>query len=474
MNNTSEVGDRADALTALLADAPDPTDHEAVGKFIRLLAEAGLAVLLVWPGSKVPADMRTPAQKRADDKAAQEHARAAGRRDWQAVKSPAGLALATTDVDTLERYLARYVKTLARRYPDGVPVNLAVEVGGSGIVVIDCDTPAQMLRWYEEACIDAEYIVETDPRLRVSPTVCSPGHVGTDGDPDDPATWAHSSGGHFWFTVPDDVELPTGPTVSGAMTWGGEDGFAVLWDRRYVLIPPSVRDEGAYAAAGKVYDLPQWMADAITDAAAARAQRTRGRAPQRADGDMATRIDAWAETVTWAEILEPLGWVPAPRADGCGCEVWTAPGEHASPKSATAHDSGCTAGRYTETNAPLHIWTDHDRAPFDAWLAERGTATISKLQAVAVAYYDNDMGAAMDDLGIETTDPGARGLDDEDVDFLNSYGKAGPTDAPESDQPSPPGGSATADPTAPRHSPKRRRRRSWSAATPPPVSRCRS
>lgn len=374
---------RAAELTALLAnETPEPTDHEHVRKFIHQLAETGLSVLFIYPGSKEPADMRTAAKRNADDKAAREAAKADGRRDWAKTKSPSGLALATADTDVLDGYLDRYIEVFAAKYPDGVPVNLAAETGGSGLVVVDCDTAAQMQRWFEVSGIDAAS----------APTVLTPGQLGTDG------TMVHADGGHFWFVVPEDVELPTNV---GAMTWPGDDGFAVLWHRRYALIPPSVRPEGPYAVAGEVHELPDWLANEIVRAGERRAQRSRGGAAQPADGDLAERIDTWAETVSWASILEPLGWYPVTRPDGCGCEVWTAPGAHASPKSATAHDSGCTAGIYAEVNAPLHFWTDHDRAPFDAWLNERpGNATISKLQAVAVAYYDNNEAAAMTDLGL--------------------------------------------------------------------------
>lgn len=397
--NSAPDSGRAAELTGLLNAAPtDPTDHEAVGKYIRQLAEAGLAVMLVWPDSKLPADLRTPQRKRADDKAAQKAARDAGRRDWQRVKSAAGLTLATTDTEVLDGYLRRYVRAFADRFPDGVPVNLAVETGRSRLVVVDCDTAAQLQRFYDVALPKGASTED-----RPTPTILTPGQVGAGGDAADGDTWAHRDGGHFWFTVPEDIELPT--TV-GTLTWPGDDGFAVLWDHRYALIPPSVRREGAYTAPGAVHDLAEsgWLIEAITDYAARRVERSGQRAGEPANGNMAARIDAWAEGISWASILEPLGWTLAARADSCGCEVWTAPGPHASPKSATAHDSGCTAGRYTEINAPLHVWTDHDRAPFDAWLAERGTATLSKLQAVAAGYYDNELGAAMDDLGIEARD----------------------------------------------------------------------
>ncbi|AXN53329.1 RepA-like helicase [Mycobacterium phage Thonko] len=368
-------------IEAILGSGVNNRDPEAVKAFARQACDAGLHLLLIWPESKVPADMRTPQMKSRHNKAAQEAAREAGRRDWQMVKAPAGLALATADKTTICRYIDRYVDQLSRRYPDGVPINLAVEVGRSRLVVVDCDTAGQMRRWQEVAEIED-----------IPPTVITPGQRDAEG------TMIHSDGGHYYFTVPEGVELPEN---LGAMTWGGEDGFAVLWRNRYVLIPPSTRPEGAYELVGHVYPLPAWLAEELNKAGHLRAERARRPEDGERNEGLAGEIDKWAEAVSWADILAPLGWSPAPRADSCGCPVWTAPGEHASPKSATAHDTGCTAGRYTEVNAPLHVWTDHDVEPFDKVLDfDHGVRTLSKLQAVAAASFDGNVGKALDALDL--------------------------------------------------------------------------
>lgn len=411
-------------LEAVLGSGIDNTDHTAVRAFMRSAADLGLNILFIYPGSKVPADLRTPRQRNADDKAAREAAQAAGRRDWATVKSPAGLALATDNKTVLDRYLKQYIELFSEWHatnPDdegqvfGEPVaynkkradageivmtkpaavNLAVEVGSSGVVVVDCDTAAQTTRWFDVAAPGLEL------DQRPAPTVLTPGHMGEDADPDDPATWSHSDGGHFWFTVPDEL-MPVLPRHVGAMTWGGDNGFAVLWDRRYVLIPPSTRPEGAYEQLGHVYPLPEWLAEAIMEAGERRVQRAAANGTAAgADTELSTAVDTWAETVSWTSILEPMGWTPAPRADSCGCATWTAPGMHASPKSATAHDTGCMDGRYTSVNAPLHLWTDHDAPPFTDHMGEPGwTPTFSKLQAVALINYGGSVGKAMDELGV--------------------------------------------------------------------------
>lgn len=365
------------AITAVLGSGVDPTNHDAVRSFLNAAADAGLSLLLINPGSKQPFDGRTARKKNADDRAAQAQARAAGRADWAKVKSASGLALATSDKAVLKRYLDRYIEVFG---PDAA-VNVAVEVGGSGLVIVDCDTDNQRRRFLEAATGDAE--------SDLPPTVISPGTRAPDG------SWVHEPGnGHYWFTVPDGVTLPTN---LGALTWGGEDGFAVLWDRRYVLIPPSTRAEGGYELLGRDYPLPSWLHAVIEERASTKLDRALSNA---VNTELASTIDSWAESITWEQILAPLGWVPTARPDNCGCEVWTAPGVHSSPKSATAHDASCTLGRYTETNAPLHIWTDNPGPEFAAYVAATGSSTLSKLQALAWVSYDGNVGAAMDELGI--------------------------------------------------------------------------
>jgi hypothetical protein len=367
-------------LSALLGSGVDPTDHDAVRAFIRAACAQGLHLLLIHPGSKLPADMRTPRQRAADDRAARKAAEEAGRADAARVKSASGLALATNKADTVLKYLDRYIEVNG---PD-VAVNIAVEVGGSRLVVVDCDTKAQL----------DNFLAVAGAPDGLPPTVSTPGQVAPDG------TMAHSDGGHFYFTVPDDVDMPTN---LGAMNWEGDDAFAVLWDRRYVLIPPSTRPEGAYELTGSDYsitDIPVLL-DAINRRAEGRANRVRNANPTPSSEALTANIDAWSITRSWASILEPLGWTPTARPDNCGCEVWTAGDGHASPKSATAHDSGCQLGRYTETNAPLHIWTDHPGEPFDTYIAsEGGSATMTKLRVVALTEYGGDIGAAMDELGV--------------------------------------------------------------------------
>lgn len=396
-------------LTAILGAAPDSRDHDRVRGYIKELCNAGLAVLLCYPGTKKPFDGRTIRQKNAADKLAQTEAQAAGRRGWQKAKGPSGLALATTDHKPLTKkggYLDEYIRVFSTwRDADGeivtataknqaeltmtgpAAVNIAIEVGQSGLIVVDCDTEAQKHKFLEASGAPED----------MPPTVISPGTRAEDG------TWIHEQNcGHYYFTAPEGWERPTN---TGSLTWAGGDGFAVLWDRRYVLIPPSSRKEGAYELAGRDYpaEMLPMLIEAIESRAAAKLERAHDNNTPPED-DLGKAINEWAETVPWADILEPLGWTQTARPDQCGCDVWTAPGDHASPKSATAHDGSCGLHRYTEVNAPLHIWTDNPGAPFDENVDSDGhlIKTVSKLQAVAWSSYGGDIGKTMDALDLSS------------------------------------------------------------------------
>ncbi|QHB36752.1 DNA primase/helicase [Mycobacterium phage Lephleur] len=383
------------------------TDPERMRAFIREACKVGLHLLLVYPNSKHPADMRTERVKNAADADAKEAARLAGRTDWARVKSPSGLALASNDPKVVLKYLDEYLRVFGTWHdadgnvvrPKGPkqvkestlvecpPINLAIEVGASRLVVVDCDTKAQLDR----------FLAWSQAPATLPPTVRTPGQI-VDGVP------VHSDGGHFYFRVPDGVELPSN---LGAITMSGDDGFAILWNRRYVLIPPSSRPEGPYVMAGEDYELIPALLEEITRAGALRAERAaefERRAAERVPGALDTVIAEWAESTPWSVLLEPLGWTPASRNDACGCEVWTAGEGHASPKSATAHTAGCTLGRYTP-DAPLHIWTDNPGEPFDSWIAANGTKTMSKLQVVALTEYGGNIGKAMDSLGLIPSAP---------------------------------------------------------------------
>lgn len=390
MNTTSsEVESRAALVTAALHEAPDNRDHGAVRAYLHRLCDLGLSVLFVYPGAKTPADLRTARQRNADDKAARDAAREAGRRDWQKAKSPSGFELASTDVATLAGYLDRYISTYSTA-DEPVAVNLAVEVGRSRLAVVDADTPEQVAA-FEAAC--------TAGGMAATPaTVSTPGVRN-----EVTGELVHHDGGHWYFTVPKGVEMPTNAGSMKASVGDADDGgagYMVRWDRGYVLIPPSTRPEGAYKAVGAVTELPAWLHEQIAEhdrLRAERAARSRGAAAH--DGPVA----AWGASITWAEILADTDWVNTGKPDNCSCDIWTAPGPHSSPKSATAHEPGCTF--YDSPDPPLHIWTDHDIEPFTDCVRGAEGRTVTRLDAVAAIHYENNVGAAMTALNLHDDEP---------------------------------------------------------------------
>lgn len=428
MHHSSQAGNRAAELTGALTNAPKADDHDGVRDYLHALAGLGCAPLLVYPASKKPADVRTPQKRRAEDKAAREAAQAAGHPRPRSVRSQAGVHLATADTGALDAYLDRYVAT----FGDAVKVNVAVSLGRSRLVVVDCDTAAQLAAFLTDAGADPGTV----------PTVRTPGQFGPDG-----VTLVHCEGGHYYFTVPEGVELPPGPP--GSMKVGGDDGYSIMWGvGNYVLTPPSVRAEGAYTATGEpVYELPAWLAETIAAHGRSYAEAAQlGQARADAADDPVAR---WGAGMPWSAILEPAGWTLVGKADGCGCPVWTAPGVHGSPKSATAHEPGC-ARRADSADPPLHIWTDSPGEPWETAIAARPnhSPTFSKLQAVALLHYDGNEGLAMDALGIDLTDIDAMVPPGEELPA--DFGKAAPRGGAEGDSPSPPlvGAPAASDPTA--------------------------
>lgn len=368
-------------ITTVLGAAPSAdADTATLKSFARAAAGVGLHLLLIEPGGKKPVDVRSPNQRRIDDGLAQDHARAEGRADWDRVKSKAGVYLATNDTKLLDRYIGRY----RTNYGESTPINFGVAVGPSKLIVVDCDTAEQM----------AAFLSDFGADPNTPPTVRSPGQRDQDGN------WTHSQGGHFYFTT-DSIM----PEQSGSLT--GPGGYAVLWANRYVLIPPSVRSEGTYQLVGQDFPAPEKLTRAVISNAVAKVKRSLDAMDS---PGVASAVDKWAQTVSWDDLLSPAGWTRAARQDTCGCDTWTAPGDHASPKSATAHDLGCSLGRYTEENAPLHIWTDNPGPELEAWVAEHSSKTLSKLQVISSLEYSGKVGDAMRELNVMPDESGVLGF----------------------------------------------------------------
>lgn len=359
-------------------------DPERLTKIAVAAVKAGYAVVVDRPGQKIPMCTLTARQVHQADKAAQQAAADAGDPHAGRRRHPCGLHHALTDAVAASRVLGRMVTQAGH-------VNLGLELGASRLVVVDVDTAEQ----HAAFLADWSQASGTDQGGR-NPTVRSPGARNLAGD------WVHKDGGHYWFALPGDTVLPAHP---GVLTAGG--GWAVMWAGRQVLIPPSVRPEGAYELLGTSEDAPFWLLDRIRRGAAEHSQRVD--AGRMSGGSEA--IDTWADKGFWGRRLPADEWTPHAICQ-CGCPTWTAPGEHASPKSATAHEVGCTQYRTENGWGPLHLWTDHPPDELAEWVRRTGSSTLTPLQYVAAVDHGGDVGAAMTAEGI-TSDVGDGIIDPE-------------------------------------------------------------
>lgn len=348
---------------------PGDNSPDTIIRVAKAAARAGIAVLIIDPASKVPVCPLAARAAKLADQAAQD----AG----TGTRHDCGVGHASKDPAELERWLKRLTKT-GNRY------NLAVVPGLSRLVAIDVDTAEEVAAWTWDRA-QAEGTAETIATF--SPTVLSPGQRST-------ATgeMVHKDGGHFWFTLPEGVDLAGSPVSK----YAAESGWVAMFGpRAYVLVPPSNRTEGPYTLVGQAEEAPAWLLErigAVVQETIERRERQANRV--RIEDDP---IDRWAAATTWAELIEPDGWTPTGKPDSCSpdCLIWTRPGSAAHAKSATAHAEGC--GRYDLRggHGPLHFWTDVR----PDWIPA-GSRTVSKLQWIAYRDHGGDMGAAMRGLGL--------------------------------------------------------------------------
>lgn len=373
-----------DLFTACFGIVP-AGDEEALVRIVRNATRHGFAVVPIAPGAKNPICTLTARQAKAADREAKDTARERGERNWERKKHECGIAHALTDPAVASRVVGRLLKERG-------PINIGVEVGRSRMLMVDTDTAAELsgflADWSQHSGQDM-----TGRR----PTVTTPGKRKLDADGEE--RWVHKDGGHFWFTLPEDVYLAALP---GQGSLRAASGWVAVWRDHQALVPPSVRAEGPYAITGQVEPAPKWLITWVQENAAAWAERKAAQADRvRHDGDP---IDAWSATTLWADLLGPDGWTDTGLVDNCGCPIWTRPGDAGHYKSATAHDLGCT--RYDDIedsgHGPLHIWTDNPPDFLVDAVLVHGTRTITKLQYVAWRDHEGHSGAAMSALDLGT------------------------------------------------------------------------
>lgn len=363
----------------------DPTTVAAA----KVLVRAGGAVVMAnptGPDQKAPWDLRTPDEKKSDgDRLGSD-------------RSKGGVWSATTDPDRLDAILERAEAQI------GQPPNIGLNVGLSGLVLVDCDQADQVEAVQKMAQPD-------DPEGYVS-TTRSPG-VQRDDD-----TWHHSGGGHFLFY--DDIGL--GPVSQFTM----ESGADVYADGgRYVMVPPSKRDEGKYEVTGPVRPLSSapWLTDTLAEVARERAAQDEARAA-RAEASQSVlggqeapsgSIGEWNDAHRWDDLLPEVGMVRLEDPEKCGCPLWHITGR-GSKKSAVAHEPGCTESSVTMEygSGPVHFWTSDLPGPLAGLDQDRFT----KAQFVAHVRYGGDFRAFAEAEGL--------GADLGDLESFRMDGKATP------------------------------------------------
>ena len=384
-----------------------PAGHtDAVFTMAKVMAQdLGLTPLFITAGAKTPAETRTQTDLKKATKAAQEEARERGNPDWNRVRAGGGgYKLGIEPGTTTAAIKGAYTRALARqkKQDDGTPapLNLGMVLDGHRVLVVDCDT--------EQSVEDFVSMAVGWGISLQHPTVVSPGAQ------DDSGAWKHSGGGHFWFSLPEGVDFADVPSFN---VGDGSDAVSFMTTRKYVLVPPSTRPEGHYRWLGGVHECTPEMVEYVRDHAKDgyadrnKTNQTKQSTPveQVTEQDHAAEfaaalandndgIDEWAASTSWEDLLTSRGWTKTDATSACGCWEYTAPGEHASRKSATAHESYCTEYRPERGHGPLYIWTDFP----PEGLEDRKTWT--KLQFVTAVDHGGDTAAAMRALGIAAED----------------------------------------------------------------------
>lgn len=387
-----------DTFTSLFG-TPRPGELDVLAGLVRAALREGYAVVLNEPGTKKPLCTLSANARKAADREVQDDAAERGEPGALHLRHACGVYHALTEGDTAK--VTGLINRVTKQY--GAPPNIGLEPGRSRLLVADMDTAEQrdaFLAWWARE--DAASL--PDPATLY--TVRSPGAQRDDG------SWAHSNGGHTWFTLPEGLTLPTS-TADGSRVARGvltdDGGWSLIWSGLQVLVPPSVRKEGAYQLVGSPRPAPRFLLERIEQETVLRVERERLRLERRADREQSGEldpVDVWAAGMPWSALLEARGWHPTGRVDTCSCPTWTAPGPHGSPKSATAHDEGCAVFDTADGHAPLHVWTDN---PPDYLVA--APRTITKLTHEAYADHDGQESAAVVALGLAVSDGGPMVID---------------------------------------------------------------
>lgn len=362
-------------------------DRSNILSIAQAWARRGVPVIWIEGGAKYPPiDMRTPAQRKVDDEAAQAEGRS---------RSRGGVHTATTDAKAIERAYNEYMESRASAGDLAQYPNLGLALAGKDLIIVDADTAEaveHLLRLYADW---------TGGDSLPTPTETTPGVQTTDGG------WVHRGGGHWYFWVEDG--LPEG--ARGLSLGTGAEQVSILTGPKYVVTAPSMRAEGSYEWTGGVYDAPAALVGLVAERAAKDTPTTPKISPESVEAKVVEAeiveddpIDRWARQYAWETVLPAYGWTSTGLSDSCGCPIYTAPGTHASAKSATAHQCGCSEYDTSCGHAPLHVWTDNPPNEIAAWIDKTGSRTLSMVQFAAAMEHRGDVAALLHSVDIPLPD----------------------------------------------------------------------
>lgn len=269
----------------------------------------------------------------------------------------------------------------------------------------------------------------TLPALWADIDIAGPGHATTEPLPADedaarlivsnsvlpePTLWVHSGGGLYPYWILDTpAEITTEnfaeikqlsedwheELARSAKELGMHYGTGIGDLARVLRIPGTVNRKAGIARPCRVIqdDGPTYTIEKLREIAPRVAPLAREGylSKLNRDGSTTDDIDTWASSVSWADILTDDGWMEAGTDSDCGCPIYTAPGIHESPKSATAHDVGCGKYDTTQGHGPIHIWTADPPAGL------KGGSTISKLSYIAATDFGGNTSEAMKALQLK-------------------------------------------------------------------------
>jgi hypothetical protein len=260
------------------------------------------------------------------------------------------------------------------------PPNVGILLGASRILLLDADTPSEVAAW---KALCAENAFDPGP-----PTAQTPGTRGADG------SMKHVDGGHWYFLQPDDLAIPRGKIQVPVGPDGSPDAAVLYGGRHLAVIPPSIRDTGAYVpVSGHVHPLPPFLRRRVEDHLRPSGVGSAGVDSPFGTSEYRASEKEWQfhDDNDWVDLL-PEGWVETAE-ERDGHIVYGRPGGSSS-RSAVAHPEGCSHFPNAYTPPPMTFFSSESGDFIDQLWEDRGhggIASATKLRLFALRRFHGDM-----------------------------------------------------------------------------------